>query len=344
MQIYWLMFALPLLGGLAPIRPNRLTRRILFVVTFLVLTVIIGGRDVVGCDWDSYLNHYYAAAENTFGDALAQDYPAYSVLNWIATRLGLTVHAVNTVCGAIFSFGLLSFAARQPRPWLTILTAMPYLIIVVAMGFTRQATAIGLLMLAFNAFVDRSLVRYLVFVGLAGLFHSSAVALAPMAVFIRRDAPMSPLIIGGLASGFLILTVLFNVLDRYLYAYVESAYEGEGALYRLPLNAAAGLAVLALRKPWMARFNDIRLYALLGLASWVVLPFAFFLTVVGDRMSLYLLPFQVAVAARLPDLVSRRYRGLVLMGVVAAYALMLFVWLNYANHSYCWLPYSSVYF
>jgi hypothetical protein len=343
MITYWMAFLLPTLGGLTPLRPDRTTRMIVYALVFLALTLFIGGRDVVGCDWDTYVGHYYTASQQTFVEALEQGYPAYSLLNWLAAQTGLDVHAVNTVCAAIFSFGLLSFMSRQPRPWLVLVAAMPYLIIVLAMGFTRQASAVGLLMLAFNAFVDKKLVRFLVLVALAGLFHSSAVALAPMAVFMRRGR-VSPWFVGGAASAFLAFSILSNALDHYLYSYVQREYAAEGALYRLPLHVAAAAAVFLFRKRWFARFDDGRLYVILACAAALTFPFAFFLPVMADRMSMYLLPFQVAVAARVPDLVAVRYRSITILGVVLAYGLSLYVWLNYANHASCWLPYGSVYF
>ena len=343
MAIYWAAFLLPALAGLSPFRPDRTIRALLYVLVFLALTLFIGGRDVVGCDWDTYVGHYYTASQMTLSEALGQGYPAYSLLNWLAAQTGFDVHAVNTVCAAIFSFGLVAFMRRQPRPWLVLTVAIPYLVIVLSMGFTRQAAALGVLMFAFNAFVDKKLVRFLVLVGIAGLFHSSAVALAPMAVFMRGGR-LSPWLIGGAGAAFLAANILSNAVDHYVYSYVERSYEGEGALYRVPLNAAAAAAVLLFRKRWFARFEDGRLYVVFACVALLTLPFAFFLPVMADRMSMYLLPFQVAVAGRLPDLIAPRYRALVIMSVVLAYGVSLYVWLNFANHANCWIPYGSVYF
>lgn len=343
MAIYWTAFLLTVLAGFSPVRPDRAMRAVLYVLAFVALTLFIGGRDVVGCDWDTYVGHYYTAAGQTFGEALKQGYPAYSILNWLAAHTGFDVHAVNMVCAAIFSFGLLAFARRQLRPWLVLAAAMPYLVIVLSMGFTRQAAALGVLMLSFNAFADKKLVRFLVLVGVAGLFHSSAVALAPMAVFIRRGRA-SPWIIGGAASAFLAVSILSNALDHYLYSYVQREYEAEGALYRLPLHAAAAAVVFSFRRRWFARFDDGRLYVIFACAALLTFPFAFLLPVMADRMSMYLLPFQVAVAARVPDLVAPRFRALAIIGVVLAYGVSLYVWLTYANHASCWIPYGSMYF
>ena len=59
-----------------------------------------------------------------------------------------------------------------------------------------------------------------------------------------------------------------------------------------------------------------------------------------DRVALYLLPLQLYVFARLPDLLGQggKRRNWVL-AVVGYYAVVLFVWLNFATHSKYWLPY-----
>lgn len=342
MFLYWLMFVTPVMSGMASLRYDKFTRQAATFLAALLLILIIGGRDVVGCDWDAYLGHFYNLQNTTLMEALEQNYPGYAFLNWVAMQLGSGLHGVNFACGTIFAVGLIAFCRRQPRPWLTLAAAVPYLVVVVAMGFTRQATAIGLLMLAFNAFTDRKLVRFLIFVALAALFHSSAVVWAPLAVLIRRDRPLSPLVIGGGGAALLGLLILSNSIDYYVYGYIEQEYPGEGALYRMPLNAMAGLAVLMFRRRWLAQFADGRFYIILSIGTLAVLPVAFILPVMADRMSMYLLPFQVAVAARLPDLVPRRYRTLTTVGVVLLYATSLYVWLNFAHHANCWVPYSSI--
>ena len=64
-----------------------------------------------------------------------------------------------------------------------------------------------------------------------------------------------------------------------------------------------------------------------------------------DRVALYLIPLQLFVFSRLPDLMGRG-RGLRnwVMAVVAYYTAVLFVWLNFATHSQYWLPYQSWFF
>jgi hypothetical protein len=57
-----------------------------------------------------------------------------------------------------------------------------------------------------------------------------------------------------------------------------------------------------------------------------------------DRISLYLLPIQLAVIARLPAL-NRRNSSLTVMAVLVYVIAVQFVWLNYAQFSDSWVPY-----
>ena len=64
-----------------------------------------------------------------------------------------------------------------------------------------------------------------------------------------------------------------------------------------------------------------------------------------DRVALYFLPIQLVVFVCLPFLLQARFDPRLLrVGIVAGYAVVLYVWLNYANHAYFWLPYQNYLF
>ena len=58
-------------------------------------------------------------------------------------------------------------------------------------------------------------------------------------------------------------------------------------------------------------------------------------------MALYLLPLQLFVFAHLPDVlgVYGRRNTTFLTIIIAYYALVLFVWLNFATNAPAWVPY-----
>ena len=66
------------------------------------------------------------------------------MLNWLSIQMDWGILGVNLIGGAIFAFGLVAFCRRQPRPWLALAVAIPYLVIVVAMGYSRQGIALAL--------------------------------------------------------------------------------------------------------------------------------------------------------------------------------------------------------
>jgi hypothetical protein len=59
-----------------------------------------------------------------------------------------------------------------------------------------------------------------------------------------------------------------------------------------------------------------------------------------DRVALYLIPLQLFVFSRLPRLATTtKVRTPLVLGIVAFYAAVQFVWLNFATHAQYWVPY-----
>jgi len=146
----------------------------------LVLVLAIGLRLEVGGDWYVYLRLFRGLQTAELGTVLGNSDPAYSLVSWTVAQLGLRIWAVNLVCAAIFTYGLISLARLQPNPWLALLVSVPYLVIVVAMGYTRQSAALGLLMVALSHQVRGNPLRMIVSLLIAAAFHKSAVITIPL--------------------------------------------------------------------------------------------------------------------------------------------------------------------
>jgi hypothetical protein len=75
----------------------------------------------------------------------------------------------------------------------------------------------------------------------------------------------------------------------------------------------------------------------LAAALFMVLLFLLPSSTVVDRLSLYVIPLQIVVLARVALLGSNRLAGTV---AVLAYSFAVqFVWLNFADHARYWVPY-----
>jgi len=179
---YLLLFSLPACAALVE-RPAHDVRRTgaVWLLTGFALTITIGLRYQVGADWDNYLGQFAVVATRELVEVLGSNDPGYMLLNWFAGRNELGFWFINIVCGGVFSYGLIAFARSQPRPWLALTVAVPYLIIVVAMGYTRQAAAIGFVMLGLVRLSNGSFIRFALCIALGATFHKTAAFLVPLA-------------------------------------------------------------------------------------------------------------------------------------------------------------------
>jgi len=57
---------------------------------------------------------------------------------------------------------------------------------------------------------------------------------------------------------------------------------------------------------------------------------------------LYALPIQLFVFSYLPDIFKGKNSSILVFLIICYYALVLFVWLNFANHAQAWVPYDNV--
>ncbi|MGH6645903.1 EpsG family protein [Aquabacterium sp.] len=311
---------------------------------FLMLALMIGLRQEVGADWVNYIEHIELVVGVSVMEAiLVKGDPAYGLLNWIAAQTGWGIYFVNTVCGLLFSWGLIAYCRAQPRPWLAMVVAVPYLVIVVAMGYSRQGVAIGLSMMGLAALSRGRFRLFITWICLATLFHKSALILFPLVVLSRTKNRVVTAIWVLLISVAMFLLMVQEYVENLQYTYLEQEYESSGALIRIVMNALPATVFLVLR-PWFALdraanafWTGMAISAILFLGLLQVSPSS---TAV-DRLALYWIPLQLFVWARLPDAMERwRGHGAWCAHAIIVYsASVLYLWLFHATNSWTWLPY-----
>jgi hypothetical protein len=269
--------------------------------------------------------------------------PAYILLNWLAAETGFGIYFVNTVCAALFTWGLIVFCRAQPRPWLAMVVAVPYLVTVVAMGYTRQGTAIGLAMLGLVALGDRKTFRFVVYVVLAATFHKSAVILMPLAVLAGTKRKIWTVIWVGLSTVLFYVLFLIDTLDVLHTNYIEAEYQSEGAVVRLAMNAMPAMLFLLIRRRFvMPRAERVFwTWMSLGALGLLLLLVVSPSSTAVDRLGLYWIPLQLFMLSRMPNAVGKPtgLNSIWVYWVVAYSAVVLFVWLFFATHASAWLPY-----
>ncbi|MDO9010561.1 MAG: EpsG family protein [Gallionella sp.] len=346
MFVYWLIFLFPAwlaVTRLRPVQSQAARWSGSWHAVFWLLVLAIGLRYEVGGDWVNYLDAIKMVANVPLQQALSQGDPAYSLLNWLAVETGLGIYFTNTVCAALFAWGLLVFCRAQPRPWLALVVAVPYMVTVVAMGYTRQGIAIGLAMLGLVALADRKTLRFVMFVALAATFHKSAVILMPLAILAGTKRKIWTAFWVGLSSVLFFVLLLQDSVDALKSGYIEAEYQSQGAGLRLAMNAVPAILFLLFRRKFVMPQTERTFWTWmsLGALGFVVLLVVSPSSTAVDRLALYWIPLQLFVLSRLPNAIGKPngLNSMLVNGVVAYSAVVLFVWLFFATHAEYWLPY-----
>lgn len=347
MTPYWLLFGLWLIGTVhfARSSQNENSNKV-FMIGCVLTAFMIGLRYQVGGDWGAYLNIYNNIYFQPLIPAIGITDPGYALMNWLGAQIDAGVWFANLACAMLFVAGVGRLASRQPQPWLAMLIAVPYFIIVVAMGYTRQAAAIGIVCFAIADATEENIVRTVALIGVAALFHKTTVLMLPLAlgpVALRR---VFTALIGAAAFVILFILLLRGQSEQMIASYAQSNYDSQGAGIRIAMNVVAGTLFMALRNrmgfdPYQRTF-----WMLAALLTFVSIAALFNLSASSgvDRLSLFLIPLQIVTLARLPQALSGSGKPILpaLFGIIAYCFTVQFVWLNYASNAVSWLPYSTV--
>lgn len=338
MFVYWTVYLVPAFLTLARLR----MRTFGWLLLGLMLAGVIGLRYQVGTDWGNYVRGYFdPSASMSLLDVAVSSDPAFVLLNWLATHIGVGIWFVNLFTGTVFATGLIRFVRRLPEPLLAFTAAIPYVGIVVAMNYTRQAVAIGFILWALPYLYDRRLARYLVFVFIAALFHKSAVIFLPLVALASNRNKLGLALVAlfsGVVGYFVLLSEYVNGLMN---QYVQSDYSqaSQGAPVRVAMDALPAVVLLLARHRLQMHPVEQRVWLWISLVSVVAMALVFRLPTAVDRVALYFAPIQFVLASYLPQLTTSNSRVLVRLATVSVYAAVLYVWLNYAANSYAWFPY-----
>lgn len=350
---YWLLFLIPAFRALAIVRTGEIfsshnRRRPLlhgwWLLTFIYLILMIGLRHEVGADWRNYLAFIDHVTDVSLSDALKFGDPAYSLLNWVGAETMLGIYFVNVVCATLFSWGLLSFCRIQPKSWLAFTVAIPYLVIVVAMGYSRQGVAVGLAMLGLVALEKGRVLIFVLWIICATAFHKSAFILIPFAVLSLTTNRFWKFLWLLTSCIILIFFLILEGLGGFVALYIDEEMESSGAFVRILMNAFPAFLFLVFIKRFKIAFpqKNFWYWMAYGALSFILLLKISPSSTAVDRTALYWIPFQLFFWSRLPDAIclSESSKFFVTLAVVAYSALTMLVWMFFAVNADAWIPYN----
>jgi hypothetical protein len=305
-------------------------------------------RFEVGCDWPNYLLNYEQQKIATLNDALAQTNPAHWLLLEIMDRFDLSYVWLNVATSAIFFAGLHAIARRSPSPLTLITLAFPVLILNMPMAAVKQAAAIGLICFALNAFVDRRVARFALFVALASAFHGSALVFALLGPFIFGRFSVRNIVLATLLAVPGVFALLSTeAADVANVRYMAGDLDAGGAIYRVGMLVATGLLfTFYLSKRWKAALPDshklIAIFAIGMIGLGAVVPVS---TVIADRYGYYFMIPQLMIFAAMPGLFTQGRGLLIKWAPYTALSVLFLGWTLLSNHfARCYDPYQLWFF
>lgn len=316
-----------------------------YIPVLIALFLFSAFRFQVGCDWLGYLNEFTVYGAFSVPDLLEERQPLWVSVFMLQNLLDLPYPWINVFSAFIFFWGMHSLARRQPDPLAFIILLFPILIINITMSAIRQAAAIGVLSMAFIAFIDRKAVRFVIITLVASTLHSSAILFLLFTPLVRGTYSRVRLILSALlAIPGLTLLLATQASEVAASRYVGTEIDAAGAVFRIGLLVLTGVCfLLFFRRNWKIVFPEDYKFVIIGSLSMVavsvLLPFS---SVIADRVGYYFIPVQTMILARLPYVVSLKYGNLVVAVPYLILLLVLGVWITWSTlFSLCYVPYQT---
>ncbi len=328
-------------------------RDILYFLFIIFLIFFTGLRYEVGGDWVIYNENFINNSENfkIFDFSIRSDY-GWELISFLLSKLTFGYVSINLISSAFFFIAFSIFISDYKYKLLAYLVSFPVIILILLMGFTRQAVAFSFLLLSLNYLFKSKFSKSFLFLLLGVFFHKSVFIfmflylLFPkfiFRVFLNRIYIFLLLILITLFTFFLLYEDFYQIYTQYFGIYITSNPESQGTYFRWLLNFIPSLIFIFFYKKFDLNNIQKRVYMCFSILI-ILLFFAISNYSTGiDRFLYYFSIIQIYVFSNLPILFNYLKKHII-FGIIIYYFIILYVWIFYSNHSYLWIPYKLYFF
>lgn len=343
---YFLLLLLPSVFALFNTRRLSLAA---WYFTFAVYVAFVGLRFEVGPDWNQYGYIHTSLADYDFWEVAAQAEPLSYLLFWTSGTLGFEVYLSNIVAALIVMTGVFCFARRTANPWVALIVATPYFIIVMGMSGVRQAMAAGVLLFLFSRWERYKIYTRVLFILAAAMFHTSALV---NNIFLVLKLRLS--LQYKLALGLVVLLFTFYLssavpiysenIVRYQQRYLEGSFieKSFGSIYHIGMIAVPAFLGFLFRKRIVDSVHSVTLLRFGLYASLSIVLINFFSSTIASRLTVYLYFVPMMVYPALASIYGKRSEMGITVSIVAFHFLILFAWFSLGNHAFAYIPYKNL--
>ncbi len=323
----------------------------LWIFVFIIDLLFVGLRLEVAPDWAQYSAIHTSLADVDVEDILIRAEPLSYLLFWTSENLGFHVYITNFVGAFIMLFGVFSFARRTTNPWMALVAATPYFILVTGMSGVRQMMAAGIMLFLLSRWERYSLFSRGGLILFAALFHTSALANNILLITKLNIAMRYKIFIG---TAILLLTFYLgsevgtyaDSVDQYKQRYLEESQfiRSFGSIYHIAMIAIPAFLGYIYRRRIGEYIHSPALLKFGLYAALVLFGVNLYSSTVASRLTIYLYFVPMMVYPALVYALGRRSKKPVVTAIIFFHILILTTWFALGNVSFAYIPYKNVLF
>ena len=345
---YFLLLLIPSIFALLNTRRLSLP---LWYATFVVFVLFVGLRFEVGPDWEQYGYIHKSLAYESFWEVVSQPEPLSYLLFWFSETLGYHIYFSNLVAALIMLTGVFAFARRTVNPWLAVVSATPYFIIVMGMSGVRQTMAAGIILFLFSRWERYSFIKRGAFILVAAMFHTSALVnnvflVIKLNIAMRYKMALGVLItLATLYLGFGVSVYADNIA-QYQQRYIDTDIVDQsfGSTYHIAMIAVPAFIGFIFRRQLDAHIHSISLMNFGLYASVIIFLLNFFSSTVASRLTVYLYFMPMMVYPALVEAYGKRNQLPYIFTIILLHMLILYAWFAAGNHAFAYNDYKNILF
>ena len=347
--------------------------KFIYLIFFVIFVIFIGFRNEISCDWKYYILTFENISSTPLNQLLIIENNTYNFGFVLISKLfSYFTNFSGTIflLSFLFTIPLFYISSKLKRTYLTLTISYPYYILVIGMGPLRQSLAISFLMLSIFYIYKNKYYLYFISLLISSTFHYSSILFNFLSFIVlnlsiskKKDRAIKFIFI----SIFLILIYLsFPKIANYFYVYggefkgiinsnllskfsigfyEVNLVKAKGVIFVWLLNFFPSIIFLININKFPFEKELKKLLIIFSLFILLLLPFSLIYSIAVYRLLLYCFPSSIFITTFLPDInlfgIKKQYINnfIILFSIVS-----LFIWLKFAFHSYCWIPYKNLLF
>jgi len=343
---------------------SLIKNKYLYVLIALLFIIFIGLRFEIGCDWEQYenmfnkyssLNIMQIIEKNLFAERKYQE-----IGHIFITKISQNIYILNLIYSILFLLPLFYFCSTLKRSYFSLLISYPYYIVVIGMGPIRQAACISFSMILMLLISKKKYYISFFITIFSLLIHQSSILFNGLILGssfsnIKNIKLSRKIIFLLILVSFFLMYCLPSIINKvYVYFTLYKKIDQNGTMIIPPAKSAILIWVMNFIPSFIYLKNKVKfklnnnlksIFTSFCITEILLLPIILFQSVVGYRLLLYIFPTSIYITSLIPDLKILNLKQNYIINILISFAFIsLIIWLKFAFHSYCWVPYQNILF